>query len=261
MRDILELLGSHRSVRKFTNRPLEDDLLRRLLDAARQAPTSSNLQPYSIIVVRDAARKKQLSRWCSDQAWVEHCPVFLVLCPDLYRLSEVCRLRGYKMQDRYIELSIVAIVDTALVAQNLAVAAESQGLGICMIGGIRNHPAEVSDLLKLPKQVFPIMGFCLGYPDHEPMIKPRLPHDAVVHYEQYSDAGLNEHLAAYDATLKAIGLYDGAHRKLAAPDGRETPDTDYSWTEHTSRRVASVKPETLRVHMRRFLEERGIGLE
>lgn len=261
MHDTLKLLESHRSIRKFTNRPVEDDLLKRLIDAARQAPTSSNLQPYSIIVIRDAARKKQLSHWCSDQAWVEQCPVFLVLCPDLHRLDEVCKSRGYEMQDRYLEIAIVAIVDTALVAQNLAVAAESQGLGICMIGGIRNHPAEVSDLLKLPRQVFPLMGFCLGYPGHEPMIKPRLPHEVVVHYEQYSDAGLAERLTAYDTTLRATGLYEGAHRQLASPDGREVGTADYSWTEHTSRRLATTKPETLRTHMRSFLEARGIGLE
>ena len=261
MNDILQLLGSHRSIRRFTNRPIEDDLLSDLIDAARQAPTSSNLQPYSIIVVRDVGKKKQLSHWCADQAWVQQCPVFLVLCPDLHRLNEVCRSRGYQMQEKYIELAIVAIVDTALVAQNLAVAAESQGLGICMIGGIRNHPAEVSDLLKLPRQVFPLMGFCLGYPDQEPMIKPRLPQEVVVHHEQYSDAGLKEQLAAYDATIRATGLYEGAHRKLAAPDGRELPDAEYSWTEHTSRRLATTKPETLRIHMKRFLEERGIGLE
>ncbi|MBK7092715.1 MAG: NADPH-dependent oxidoreductase [bacterium] len=260
MNEVFELLRTHKSIRRYTDKSVEPELLDRIIDCARQAPTSSNLQPYSIVVVRDKTKKQLLAQYCGNQVWIEQCPVFLVICPDLRRLNEVCNIRGYQFKDRHIEISIVSIVDASLVAQNIAVASESAGLGICMIGGIRNNPDKVCELLKLPQRVFPLMGICLGYPDQEPMIKPRLPHGAVVHNEEYNDENLHTYLHEYDETLRGTGLYEGAHRKLPAPDGREVPP-DYSWTEHTARRAATNNPATLRVHMKTFLEERKIGLE
>jgi hypothetical protein len=183
------------------------------------------------------------------------------MCPDLHRLQRVCELRGYKFSDRYIEMFVVAVVDTALVAQNIVVASEANGLGICMIGGIRNNPDKVCQLLQLPERVFPLMGICLGYPDHEPMIKPRLQHEIAIHHEEYQEENLEALLADYDRIVKATGLYDGSFRKVPAPDGREVREEDYSWSEHTARRAASVNPAVLRAHLRQFLLDRKIGLE
>ena len=155
----------------------------------------------------------------------------------------------------------MAVVDAALVAQNILVASESAGLGVCMIGGIRNNPDQVCELLKLPDKVFPLMGICLGWPDYEPMIKPRLPRRLVVHGEECDDRHLEALLAEYDREIKAIGLYDGARRKVPSPDGREVSDEEYSWTEHTARRLASTDPGVLRLHMKSFLQGKKIGLD
>lgn len=260
MNEVFEILLSHKSIRRYTDKPVDAELLGTIIDCARQAPTSSNLQSYSIIVVRNRSKKQLLAQYCGNQVWIEQCPVFLVICPDLRRLNEVCSIRGYQFKDRHIEISLVAIVDSALVAQNIAVASEAAGLGICMIGGIRNNPDKVCELLKLPPRVFPLMGICLGYPDQEPMIKPRLPREAVVHLEEYNDTNLHALLLDYDERLRSTGLYEGSNRKIPAPDGRDTP-SDYSWTEHTARRAATNNPATLRTHMKAFLEERKIGLE
>ncbi len=261
MKEIFALLKSHRSIRKYKPEPIPDDLLENILISARQAPTSSNIQAYSIIVVKDKEKKAKLAHLCGDQSYVASCPVFLAICPDLHRLQQVCELRGYKSNDRFIEMFIVAVVDAALVAQNILVASEASGLGVCMIGGIRNNPGQVCDLLKLPERVFPLMGICLGYPDHDPMVKPRLPDDVVIHREEYSDNNFAKLIKEYDSLIKATGLYDGPKRKVSSPDGREIPDDDYSWSEHTSRRVASTDPIALRDHMRRFLLDREFGLE
>ncbi len=260
MKDVFEILASHRSIRRYKSDPIPEKLLNRILDAARQAPTSSNLQTYSIIVVTDQTKKATLAGYCGNQAYVAACPVFLAMCPDLHRVQRVCELRGYQFTDRYIEMMMVAVVDTALVAQNIVVAAEASGLGICMIGAIRNNPAQVSELLKLPERVFPLMGICLGYPDHEPMVKPRLPHELAVHREEYRDDNLAELIADYDRIVKATGLYEGAGRKLASPDNRAIPDDAYSWSEHSARRAATMNPASLRVHLREFLEAKKIGL-
>ncbi len=261
MHEILSLLKSHRSIRKYKPDPIPDDLLNGILDSARQAPTSSNLQSYSIIVVKDNQKKKTLAHLCGDQQWIESCPVFLAICPDLHRLQKICEFRKYQSNDRYTEMFIVAVVDAALVAQNILVASEASGLGVCMIGGIRNNPDQVCELLKLPEKVFPLMGMCLGYPDQDPMVKPRLPRQAVVHNEEYDDSGLQVLLKKYDQAIKEAGLYDAPRRKAPAPDGREIADDDYGWSEHTSRRAASVNPKTLRAHMRQFLLDRKFPLE
>ncbi len=261
MQNLLKILSSHRSIRKYKDEPIPDSLLNDILTSARQAPTSSNLQAYSIIVIKDKDKKKTLAHLCGGQPWVESCPVFLAICPDLYRLQKVCELRDHKPNDQYLEMFIVAVVDAALVAQNIAVAAEASGLGICMIGGIRNNPDKVCELLKLLEKVFPLMGICLGWPDHEPMIKPRLPEKLVVHNEQYDNGNFDELILKYDELMRSTGLYDGPRRKASSPDGKETTEDDYSWSEHTSRRIASQNPATLRTHMKRFLLDKNFGLE
>lgn len=260
MNDIFKILSSHRSIRKYKSEPIPDDLLNDILTSARQAPTSSNLQAYSIIVVKDSEKKKTLAHLCGDQPWVESCPVFLAICPDLYRLQQVCELRNYQSNDQYIEIFIVAVVDAALVAQNITVAAEASGLGICMIGGIRNNPDKVCELLRLPEKVFPLMGMCLGWPDHKPMIKPRLPEKLVVHHEQYDDGNFDELILEYDKLMKSTGLYDGPRRKIKSLNGNENSD-DYSWSEHVSRRMASNEAGTLREHMKKFLLDTNFGLK
>lgn len=261
MNEILKTMASHRSIRKYKKKPIPDDLLNEILTSARQAPTSSNLQAYSIIIIRDKAKKDTLAKLCGDQPWVSWCPVFLAICPDLLRLEKVAQRQGYEPNDRFIEMFIVATVDAALVAQNILTAAESCGLGGVMIGGIRNNPDKVSALLKLPDKVYALMGMCLGYPDQEPILKPRLQQEVIIHHETYDDRRLDEYLDAYEKIIRATGLYDGPRRKVPSPAGKEVADDDYSWCEHTARRLASSNPNVTRAHLRQFLIDKKFGLE
>jgi nitroreductase len=261
MTEILTLLSSHRSIRKFKSDTIPEQLLGEIINSARQAPTSSNLQAYSIIVVKDPEKKKKLAQLAGDQPWIESCPVFLVICPDLYRLKYVCQLRNYETNDKHIENFIVAVVDAALVAENILVASEANGLGVCMVGGIRNSPAEISALLKLPDRVFPLLGICLGYPDQSGVYKPRLPREVVVFDEEYDCQDIEKHIQDYDKLIQSLGLYDGPRRKIPAPDGRTIPDDQYGWSEQTSRRMAATDPKALRAHMKDFLNRQGFRLE
>src|SRR5690606_18557394 len=168
--------------------------------------------------------------------------------------------QGYPFEDRYTEMFMQAVVDAALAGQNAALAAESLGLGICFIGAIRNHPLEVARLLKLPPRTFALFGLTVGYPAREPRIKPRLPQEVTVHWEEYSDAGLEEGLAAYDATMAATGIYK--NREVAVPPTVRTPGQDapaaariYGWCEHSARRMARAHP--LRRHIKQALEQLG----
>ena len=162
----IDLLLSHRSVRRFQNRPLPDGVLETLIRCGQQASTSSNLQAYTVIHVADPKRKKRLAELCADQVQIHQSAAFLAFCADLHRDRMANRMHDAERFDGdYAEALMIATVDVALMMQNVAIAAESLGLGICMIGAMRNNPKSVGRLLDLPPYVVAVAGFCIGYPD------------------------------------------------------------------------------------------------
>ena len=133
-------------------------------------------------------RKKKLAELCADQVQIHQSAAFLAFCADLHRDWMANQMHGVERFDGdYVEALMIATVDVALMMQNVAIAAESMGLGICMIGAMRNNPKAVGELLGLPPYVVAVSGFCIGYPAQEPEVKPRLPVDAVLHRERYLD--------------------------------------------------------------------------
>ena len=257
---ILKFLNSHASVRRYADDPVTDVQITEIIQTAQRAPSSSNMQAYSIIVVRDPVKKEQLSQWCGNQPHVRECPVLLVFCPDLSRLRKICLESGYRFRDEYFEYLLVAVVDAALAGQNALLATEAMGLGACMIGGIRNRPAEVAELLDLPPRVFALFGLTIGVPARPANIKPRLPLSVVRHDEWYETDHLEAGLAGYDQAMREIGIYRGHRVQLEeiGPDLQEhVTDEEYGWIEHTARRLAN--PASARPDLRPFLESKKFG--
>ena len=200
----IETLFSHRSVRAYTDETLKPGTLELLVAAAQSASTSSNLQTWSVVAVQDEARKDRLAQLAGNQEHIRRCPLYLVWVADLARLKALGVKRGVAHDGlTYMEAFLVAAIDSALAAQNAAVAAESMGLGVVYIGGMRNHPEEVAKELGLPDQAFATFGMCIGYPD--PMkpasIKPRLPQAAVLHKEAYDASAFDDATQSYNATM------------------------------------------------------------
>jgi len=257
---ILEFLNSHASVRRYTPDPVTDEQIDRIIETAQRAPTSSNLQAYSIIVIRDPLKKERLSVLCGNQPHVKECPVFMVFCPDLLRVRKVCLKGGYRFREEYLEYLLLAMVDAALAGQNALLAAEAMGFGACMIGGIRNRPHEVAELLDLPSRVFALFGLTIGVPIKPASPRPRLPVKVVRHDEWYETDRLEEGLAEYDQTMRDTGVYRGRRIRLEeiGPDLEEkVTDEDYGWLEHTARRLAN--PASARPDLRPFLESKKFG--
>lgn len=204
MNETIELLKNHRSIRKFKDKSLSTEQVEAIVSAAQSASTSSFVQAYSIIGISDQNKKKQLAELAGGQSYVEHNGYFLVFCADFHRHKQAAGIEGVNI-DRNLESMetfMIALIDTALAAQNAAIAAESLDLGICFIGGIRNNIEKVSDLLKLPDRVIPLFGMAIGYPEDEAAIKPRLPLKAVFHENEYEDKQTeleeyNEIISAY----------------------------------------------------------------
>lgn len=228
----LDLIHAHRSVRRYQPDPLPQPLIERIVAAGQRSSTSSNLQSYLVVGVRDAERKRRLADLCGGQAMIEQAPVFLAWCADRSRLGRVCELRGYQQNLETLESFLVAAVDAAIAAQNAALAAEALGLGICYVGGIRNQPQAVIELLGLPTGCFPITGMVMGYPADEGQPRPRLALEAVLHWENYDSSDEDQHLADYDQAMQATGIYGGRQINV---EGAESDS--YGWLEHSARRV------------------------
>jgi len=194
MTPTIDLLCSHRSIRAFTDQAISAEQREAIIAAAQSASTSSFLQCSSIIRITDPALRQQLVTLTGGQQWVADAAEFWVFCADFNRHLQICP----DAQLGRAEQLLLGCVDTALMAQNAMVAAESLGLGGVFIGGIRNNIAQVTELLGLPKFVLPLFGFCIGYPSAVPDIKPRLPQAMLVHENQYQPVD-PQVLADYDS--------------------------------------------------------------
>ncbi|MEH6576623.1 MAG: oxygen-insensitive NADPH nitroreductase [Amphritea sp.] len=245
MNSVIELLNSHRSIRKFTAQQISQETINTLVQAGQAAATSSFIQACTVIQVNSKENRCKLAEYAGGQAYVEQAAVFLVLCADMKRHQLACDLNGTEMQSGFTEQFITATADVALFAQNLTIAAESLGLGAVYIGGIRNNIAGVSDLLDLPELVYPVFGLCLGYPDQSPQVKPRLPVDVVLKQDRYDDSEDRSTIAAYD---KHVSEY---YRT------RTGGNKDMTWSEQMS----GMLVKEARPHMLPFLKDRGFLLK
>ncbi len=246
----IERIHQHGSVRHYRSDPVAEDHIEIIVEAGQRASTSSNLQTYSVVVTREENKRHRLQELCGDQKHITQAPVFLTWCADYSRLERVCRHQGYQLEAGYLENFLVGAVDAALAMQNAALAAESLGLGFCYIGAIRNHPSEVIELLDLPDLVFPISGMTLGWPEKKPLIRPRLPLEAILHWESYHMDD-REFLEDYDRVMIATGIYRG--RQV---DRQDREENRYGWLEHSARRAR--KPS--RPHLKDEIQKAGFSL-
>ncbi|MFU1567867.1 oxygen-insensitive NADPH nitroreductase [Aeromonas veronii] len=239
MNQTIDLILSHRSIRQFTAEPIAPQQLDAILAAAQSASTSSFLQVTSIVRVCEPEARQQLAMLSGNQPYVVQAAEFLVFCADYHRHTQIVP----EAQTGYAEQLLIGAIDGALMAQNALLAAQS--LGGVYIGGIRNHPAEVSELLGLPHQVIPLFGLCLGHPAQQPEQKPRLPRGLVVHQERYQHELDRDLLARYD---QQIADYYQA---------RSSNNKQQTW----SGQIRAILGKESRPFMLGFLQSRGFNLK
>ncbi len=244
MNPVITSMQAHRSIRKFTDQKLPDGLLEMLVQSGQSASSSNNIQAYTLIRITRPELRGSLAELAGHQAYIEECAEFLVFCADLKRIETVVENSGGKAIMGQTEQLLIASVDTALMGQNLAIAAESEGLGVCFIGAVRNHPREISDLLLLPRHVYPLFGMCLGYPAQNPERKPRLPLAAILKQDVYDDSNDKTMVAEYDEQMRTYYQQRSGGTK------------DSCWSLEMQRMFGS----TLRPHMRDFLIEQGFEM-
>lgn len=244
MNEVLRTMENHRSIRSFADQPVEKETLEAILRAGQMASTSNFIQAYSVIQVTEESSRRVLFEVSNQQEHVLRAPVFLVFLADLNRIRMASEQHGTVMDKGGVEALLLATIDVSLFAQNTMVAAESLGLGGVYIGALRNDPKRVSETLKLPPDVYPVFGMCLGYPHTVNGQKLRLPLELVWKKETYGgdeeDAAL---LRSYDASVQA---YYASRENGARKD---------SWTAQMARMFS----RTLRPHMKDFLKEQNFN--
>lgn len=184
---MIKEIASHRSVRKYKPDEIAPEILTEILEAGTRASTVGNMQLYSIVVTRDKEMLGRMAPLHFNQPAAATAPVIMTFCADVNRFSLWCKLRGAEPGYDNFCWFMNAVIDAMLASQNISLEAEANGLGICYLGTTLYHAGEISELLKLPMGVLPVMAVSMGYPETIPPITARLPLNAVVHYETYHD--------------------------------------------------------------------------
>lgn len=183
----MELLNKHVSIRKFKDKPVDSNLLESILYSGTRASTTGNMQVYSIVATTDSSKKKELAPAHFNQPVAISAPVLLTFVADFNRFSKWCTINKAKPGYSNFISFYTASIDALIAAQNVCIAAENNGLGICYLGTTTYNAREIIKTLELPKLTFPVTTVALGYPDENPELTDRLPLKGIVHSETYSD--------------------------------------------------------------------------
>ncbi len=245
----LAAILDRRVTRRYRPDAVAEPLLRTLLAAAQSAPSKSDLQQYSIIVLQAPDSIAAIAGWIGTMPWIAEAPVLLLFCGDIRRGRRICELHGRVHANDNVDTFLNAVADASLAMAHLILAADAAGLGTCPISYVRNHVEKIGPLCGLPPGVFPVAGLTLGWPAARNEPSPRLPQAVVAHRERYYDSGLAAALPDYDA-LRPPGKprYPEIHGPLPA---------GCRWSENSARQLAV--PE--RFGLRTWLRLRGLALD
>jgi len=245
----METIFNHRSIRQYKDKPIDNSVLNKILEAGTRASTTGNMQVYSIVVTKDEALKNQLWEAHFKQDMVKQAPVVLTFCADFNRFTKWCELRkanpGY---DNFLSF-FTAAIDALLAAQNVALEAEHHGLGVCYLGTTTYMAGKIIDILHLPQLVVPVTTLVVGYPDENPPLTDRLPLEAVVHNETYNE-NVPEKINDWFSPKEAMTYY----RSFVKENGKETLAQVFTDVRYTAKDNRFFSQAFLKV-----IEKQGFG--
>jgi nitroreductase len=179
---MIKAIEDRRSIRKYMDKPVEDEKLLQILESARLAPSGSNTQPWQIIVVKEQENREKVAKASYNQKWMASAPVHLVCVADI-------KARLPKSKDLYIdeyskEFEVKQIIrDTSIAIEHMALTATDLGLGTCWIAWFEQK--DFRPVLNIPEDKYVVAVLTLGYPDEAPNPRPRKSLEEIVHYEQW----------------------------------------------------------------------------
>jgi FMN reductase [NAD(P)H] len=251
--DAIASLIDRRVVRRYTEKGVPDSLLNALLAAAQSAPAKSDLQQFSVVVMRDRQRIKQIADWIGTMDWIATAPVFLIWCGDMRRGQRLCSMHDMPHANNNLDTFLNTAVDCALAMGQFMAAADAVGLGTCPISYVRSHIERISPLLGLPSGVYPVAGLTVGWPAFRRPVSMRLPPAIVIHQERYDDGALENEIADYDQRRNARDPVAGGSLKN---NDVYPPREGVGWSENVARQLSV--PE--RFGFAAYLKTRGFDL-
>jgi nitroreductase len=213
----MELLNQHVSVRRFKNQRIESSVLESLVNAGTRSSSTGNMQLYSVIVSEKEEEKEKLIPLHFNQTVARNAPVMLTFVADFNRFTKWCTINkalpGY---DNFLSF-YTASIDALLVAQNVCIAAENYGLGICYLGTTTYNAKEIIQVLDLPKLTFPVTTIALGYPDESPEVTDRIPLKGIIHHGKYIDYSVQKirELYAFKESMESSKRFLEENKKEA----------------------------------------------
>lgn len=183
---------SRATVRLFSDKEISDTLLETMIDKASHAPTTGNMQLYSVVVTRDPEMKNRLAPAHFSQPAMTGATVLLTFCADFNRFVKWCKASGAVPGYDNFHSFITSVLDTVIFAQQFVTIAEMDGLGCCYLGTTTYNAPQIADVLGLPARVVPVVTIALGWPDEKPQVSDRLPIVSIIHKERYHDPTLDE---------------------------------------------------------------------
>lgn len=212
----LNSLYNHRTIRKYSPRPIADDIVNKIVEAGVRGSNTGNMQLYSIVLTTSPDVKAKLAPAHFNQPMVTSAPLVATVCVDVNRMSRWCEVSHADLAFNNFESFITASIDATIAAQCMALAAEEEGLGLCYVGTTTYNPEMIIEALNLPKGVFPLITLTIGYPEESPDLTERLPVCAVVHketYRNYSDADI--------ADIHAEKEANSQNKRFVAENGKQ----------------------------------------
>ena len=206
---MMEQIKQHTSIRKYEHKPIPEQVMDDIFTAIQMAPSWINGQQYSVIRVTDDNVREKLVALAGNQQYIAEAAEFLVFCADFNRIQKACEYEGVNFEVDSPDVLTIATTDLGIALGQAIIAAESFGLGTVAIGGVRRATEDIIELLGLPKYVLPISGLCIGYPDEQPLVKPRLPRETVIHTNTYKEI-TREQLEAYNEEMLSYMKKRGA---------------------------------------------------
>lgn len=250
--EVLAEMANRRVVRRYSDKPLDPALLDTLCAVALSAPSKSDLQQADIVIVTDKAQREKLQALIPENPWAAAGPALLVFCGNNRRHRLLFEWRGRPFVNDYLDPFFNAAVDAGIALATFIAAADRVGLGTCPISQIRNHAAQVSEVLGLPQHVFPVAGLGVGWPSFEGVLTPRLGLDVSIHRDRYDETGLREKVEAYDRRRNETQPYKS--QRFADKFGE---DPAYGWSEDKARQYSVQE----RADFGAFVRAKGFNLD
>ncbi|EJO5347506.1 nitroreductase family protein [Clostridium botulinum] len=179
---MLEEMRSRRSIRKYMNKPVEDEKIIELIESARIAPSGSNTQPWNFIVVKSDLTRERLAKMSHNQEWMMAAPVFIVCVADIRsRIKEDIEL---SVDENNPQQELKQIIrDTSIAIEHLVLSAENLGLGTCWVAWFTQE--EIRPILNIPSDKYVVSIITLGYSNESPKDRPRKKSEDIIHYEKW----------------------------------------------------------------------------